>query len=112
MTSSNLPPGSTTDKEISRVSLQPVPVETPVIPPQDNEKAKIKEGSESDDQVLIMNPKPEDRATSFFAQPGILAGKPPPLPLPPPHCVLTRISLCFQPSSGAPSWDCCVRSWW
>lgn len=26
-------------------------------------------------EVYIMNPKSEDRASSFFAQPGVLAGK-------------------------------------
>lgn len=30
--------------------------------------------SESNNEVFIMNAKPEDRTASFFAQPGILAG--------------------------------------
>jgi len=32
-------------------------------------------GANGNDNVLIMNTKNEDRQTSFFAQPGILAGK-------------------------------------
>lgn len=38
-------------------------------------KEKNYELQERDPGVSIMNPKPEDRPTSFFAQPGILAGK-------------------------------------
>ncbi|KAJ9577659.1 hypothetical protein L9F63_005739, partial [Diploptera punctata] len=44
---------------------QDVPVDTPVDDPDD-----VK--SEGND-VYIMNPKPEESTTSFFAQPGILA---------------------------------------
>jgi hypothetical protein len=45
---------------------------------QDHEPAGSNVNSESrpaDNVVFIMNAKPEDRATSFFAQPGILAGQ-------------------------------------
>lgn len=38
-------------------------------------KEKNYDLQERDPGVSIMNPKPEDRPTSFFAQPGILAGK-------------------------------------
>lgn len=72
-----MPPGPTTDKEIHH-SPPLTPVEPPIIPEQGvvTEKRPEKENREFNFEggVFIMNPKPEDRATSFFAQPGILAG--------------------------------------
>jgi hypothetical protein len=41
-----------------------------VVPPPDEENGDKSEGND----VYIMNTKTEERATSFFAQPGILAG--------------------------------------
>lgn len=48
----------------------------------DNEVDVIEPSGTEDDHVdntngvgVIMNPKHEDRASSFFAQPGVLAGK-------------------------------------
>lgn len=65
---------------LSGVPLQTIiePVNRPdnevdVIEPLD-----VEDDSESTDDhhdVYIMNPKHEDRASSFFAQPGVLAGK-------------------------------------
>lgn len=43
--------------------------QVPVVPPTDTSFGP------SGNEVLIMNTKNEDRPTSFFAQPGILAGK-------------------------------------
>lgn len=40
--------------------------------PVDNNKPEPADPTE--DRTVVMNPKPEDRPTSFFAQPGILAG--------------------------------------
>jgi hypothetical protein len=64
-------------------SIQPrveaVPPSTPVeggdntahvVPPPDEDNGDKTEGND----VYIMNTKTEERATSFFAQPGILAG--------------------------------------
>jgi len=41
-----------------------------VVPPPDEENGDKTQGND----VYIMNTKTEERATSFFAQPGILAG--------------------------------------
>lgn len=37
-------------------------------------EAEEDEDSNNNHEVLIMNPKHEDRASSFFGQPGVLAG--------------------------------------
>jgi len=44
--------------------------------PSNSDKDKDNAGIlPTEDTSVIMNPKPEDRPTSFFSQPGILAGK-------------------------------------
>jgi hypothetical protein len=72
--------------------VESVPPSTPVdggdntgrvIPPPDEDNGDKTEGND----VYIMNTKTEERATSFFAQPGILAGI---MQL---HCILTRSLL-------------------
>lgn len=40
---------------------------------QEPSGSNVNQESRAPDKVVIMNAKPEDRATSFFAQPGILA---------------------------------------
>lgn len=59
--------------------MESVPPSTPVeggdntvrvVPPPDEDNGDKTEGND----VYIMNTKTEERATSFFAQPGILAG--------------------------------------
>lgn len=46
-----------------------------LVPSVDQEPSgsNVNQESRAPDKVVIMNAKPEDRATSFFAQPGILA---------------------------------------
>lgn len=46
-----------------------------LVPPVDQEPSgsNVNQDTRAPDKVVIMNAKPEDRATSFFAQPGILA---------------------------------------
>ena len=48
--------------------------EVDVSEPSRGEDHEDDEDTEDTHQVLIMNPKHEDRASSFFAQPGVLAG--------------------------------------
>lgn len=73
-TSINVPSGTTTDKEITRYSNNPTPVDQPPsINIPDEGTTNVANPKNSDTGVFIMNSKPEDRATSFFAQPGILA---------------------------------------
>ncbi|GLV43018.1 Syndecan [Carabus blaptoides fortunei] len=74
-TSINVPSGTTTDKEITRYSNNPTPVDQPpsINVPDEGTTNVVTNPKNSDPGVFIMNQKPEDRATSFFAQPGILA---------------------------------------
>lgn len=48
--------------------------EVDVIEPSGGNDHEDDEDIEDSHEVLIMNPKHEDRASSFFAQPGVLAG--------------------------------------
>ncbi|XP_050555126.1 syndecan isoform X4 [Spodoptera frugiperda] len=44
-----------------------------LVPSVEPSGSNVNQESRAPDKVVIMNAKPEDRATSFFAQPGILA---------------------------------------
>ncbi|XP_049692257.1 syndecan isoform X4 [Helicoverpa armigera] len=44
-----------------------------LVPPVEPSGSNVNQDTRAPDKVVIMNAKPEDRATSFFAQPGILA---------------------------------------
>lgn len=54
------------------VTVETVP--TPKIIEDVNRAVDVKPHNPTDSDVLIMNKENEDRPTSFFAQPGILAG--------------------------------------
>lgn len=45
-----------------------------IVPPVDTGFVDERVPETTEDTSVIMNPKSEDRQTSFFAQPGILAG--------------------------------------
>lgn len=54
------------------VTVESIP--TPKIVEDVNRAVDVKPHNPTDTDVLIMNKENEDRPTSFFAQPGILAG--------------------------------------
>lgn len=63
------------DNKISETTVPPPIQKTPdlQLPPKNTDTERTRT-YDKDEVFINMNPKSEDRPTSFFAQPGILAG--------------------------------------